>query len=116
MTTASHAPRPPRYPIRLGAELDVEGRVVTGTTRNLSTGGVCIELDRPLHEGALYAIRLFLVEDDIESAAGRQLELSATAQWVAEAERGYAVGFRFSSLTAAQIAALDYALKTVGEQ
>jgi len=114
MTTA-RAARPPRYPIRLGAELDVEGRVITGTTRNLSTGGVCIEVDRPLHEGALYAIRLFLVEDDIESAAGRQLELSGTVQWCAEADHGFAVGFRFTSLTAAQFAALDYALKTVGD-
>lgn len=108
--------RAPRYDIRLGAELDIEGRVVTGTTRNLSTGGVCIELATALVEGALYAVRLFLVEDDIESAGSRPLDLSGTVQWCAEADRGFAVGFRFTSLTAAQIAALDQALKAVGDK
>jgi hypothetical protein len=58
-------------------------------------------------------LRLFVVEDDIEAANARTLDLSGTVQWCFEAD---AAGFRFTSLTAAQIAALDNALKTVGDK
>jgi hypothetical protein len=107
--------RAPRFNIRLGAEVRVEGRTVTGTTRNLSQGGVCIEIDRPMAEGALVRIVLFVVEDDIETEGARSLELSGSVQWAAEAERGYAIGIKFGNLTAAQQTGLTNALKAVGE-
>jgi hypothetical protein len=105
-----------RYDIRIGAELRVEGKVITGTTRNLSTGGLCVEIDRPMAEGALVRLTLFTVEEDVETEGARGLELTGNVQWVAEADRGYAIGLKFGNLTAAQSTALAKAIKAVGDQ
>lgn len=105
----------PRYSLRLGAELKVEGHTVTGTTRNLSLGGLCLELDRPLKEGAFIRMTLFLVEDDVEAEGARGLDLTGTVQWMAEGDRGYAVGVKFGNLTTTQTAALKNALSAVEE-
>lgn len=105
--------RAPRYNVRLSAEMKIEGRVVTGTTRNLSTGGVCVEIDRPVAEGKLIHVRLFIVEDEIETEGARGLDLTGTVQWMAEADRGYAVGIKFGNLTAQQSTALTNALKAI---
>lgn len=107
--------RAPRFDVRLSAELRVEGRVITGTTRNLSSGGVCLEIDRPMKEGALIRLTLFMVEDDVESEGARGLELMGTVQWSAEADRGHAIGVKFGNLNSAQSAALANAVKAVGE-
>lgn len=115
MTQTNVRARPPRYAIRLSAELKVDGSTVTGTTRNLSIGGVCVEIDRPVVEGKLIRLTLFIVEDDIETEGARGLELTGTVQWMAEGDRNYAVGIKFGNLTAAQQTALNNALKTVGE-
>jgi hypothetical protein len=56
---------------------------------------------------------LFLVEDDIEAEGARGLDLMSTVQWIAEADRGYAVGLKFGALTPAQSTALANALKHV---
>jgi hypothetical protein len=106
--------RAPRYDVRLGAELRIEGRSLTGSTRNLSIGGVGLEIDRPIPEGALVQITLFVVEDDVEAEGARGLELSGTVQWVAEGDRGYSVGLKFSALTPAQTKSLATALQSLG--
>lgn len=115
MSDETIQPRPPRYNIRLSAELKVDAHVVTGTTRNLSMGGVCIEIDRPVKEGKLIRMTLFVVEDDVEAEDARGLDLTGTVQWMAEADRGYAVGIKFGNLNASQSSALTNALRTVGE-
>lgn len=104
-----------RFEIRIGAELRVDGKVVTGTTRNLSTGGMCVEIDRPMTEGALVRLTLFLVEDEVETEGARGLDLTGTVQWTAEADRGYAIGVKFGNLNAQQATALANAIKAVGE-
>lgn len=103
----------PRYDIRLSAELRVEGRVITGTTKNLSMGGLCVEIDRPLPENSLVRMTLFVVEEDVEAEGARGLELTGNVQWVAEGDRGYAVGLKFGNLSATQKTALGNALKAV---
>ena len=105
--------RAPRYNVRLSAEMKLEGRTVTGTTRNLSTGGVCVEIDRPVAEGKMIHVRLFIVEDDVETEGARGLDLTGTVQWTAEADRGYAVGIKFGNLTPQQSTALNNALKAI---
>lgn len=115
MTQTNQRPRAPRYNIRLSAELKIDAGTVTGTTRNLSMGGVCVEIDRPVAEGKLIRLTLFIVEEDIEAEGARGLDLTGTVQWMAEGDRGYAVGIKFGNLTAAQQAALTNALKAVGE-
>lgn len=105
--------RHPRYEIRLSAELRLEGKVVSGMTRNLSVGGLCLEIDRPIAEGSFVRLTLFLVEDDVEAEGTRGLDLTGTVQWMAEAERGYTVGVKFGTLTAAQSTALANAIKAI---
>ncbi len=115
MTQPNLRDRAPRYPIRLSAELKVEARTVTGTTRNLSIGGVCVELDRPVAEGKELRLTLFIVEDDVEAEGTRGLDLTGTVQWTAEADRGYAIGIKFGALSPAQKTALTNALRALGE-
>jgi hypothetical protein len=105
--------RAPRYDIRISAELRAGDRTMLGTTRNLSTGGVMVEVERELAEGCSLAIRLFVVEDDIETAGGAGLEVQGTVQWCAEAERCYHVGIQFVGLTDQQTRALSRALAAV---
>ena len=115
MTQQNPTTRSPRFPIRIAAELRVDGKHVTGTTRNLSDGGVCVEIDRPIKEGAIVQLTLFTVEDDVEAEGAKGLELTGTVQWTAEADRGYAVGLKFGTLTAQQKTTLARALKIAGE-
>ena len=115
MTQNQMQPRAPRFNIRLSAELKVDALRLTGTTRNLSVGGVCVEIDRPIPEGKLIRMTLFVVEDDVETEGARGLDLTGTVQWLAEGDRNYAVGIKFGNLNAAQTTALTNALKAVGE-
>ena len=99
MSQANMRDRAPRFDIRLSAELKIENARLTGTTRNLSIGGVCVEVDRPIGEGKQLGLTLFIVEEDIE----------------AEGDRGYAIGIRFADMTAQQKTALNNALRAMGE-
>lgn len=107
--------RAPRFNIRLSAELKVDAQRVTGMTRNLSTGGVCVEIDRPVAEGKVIGVTLFVVEEDVETEGARGLEVSGTVQWLAEGDCNYSVGIKFGALTAQQTAQLNGALKAMGE-
>jgi hypothetical protein len=84
---------------------------VAGTTRNLSAHGVCVEIDRPVPEGTAVALRLYLVEDDVEAERARGLDLEATVQWTAESDRGHAVGLKFVKMTDEQSRALANAVR-----
>jgi len=112
--TTEQRPRHPRYAIRLSAELRVGNQLLTGVTRNLSAGGVCVEIDRPLEEGSKLRLTLFVVEDDVEAEGAHGLGLAATVQWAAEADRGWALGLKFDPLTPQQATALATALRAVG--
>lgn len=115
MSQQKPQPRAPRFNIRLSAELKVDALRLTGTTRNLSIGGVCVEIDRPIAEGKKIGMTLFVVEDDVETEGARGLDLTGAVQWMAEGDRNYAVGIKFDNLTPAQTTALTNALKAVGE-
>ncbi len=106
--------RQTRVELRVSAEIVVGTRAVTGVTRNLSTGGVCLELDLALAEGDTIRLRLFPVEDDIEAEGARGLDLAGRVQWVAEADRGFNVGVQFKDLTPAQMNALVATVKRLG--
>lgn len=115
MTQESPTSRPPRHAIRLSADLVVDGQSLTGMTRNLSMGGVCVEVHRPILEGKLLRITLFVVEDDVETEGIRGLELTGTVQWAAESHLGYRVGIKFGSLNATQSTSLSRALGAIGD-
>lgn len=103
----------PRFTLRLAAEVVTKQFQVAGMTRDVSTGGVCVELDRQIGEGELVELKLFLVEDDIESVDGKSLVLSARVQWAAEGERSYAHGLRFEAPPPEKIAMLENALRVI---
>jgi len=111
--------RAPRYPLRLAAEVaavdGTTGQVVraNGMTRNVSTGGLCVEVDRLFEEGATLEVTLVVVEDDVESESGRTLVLAATVQWIAEGDRGYQMGLKFVSPDPAKLKQLENALRAV---
>jgi hypothetical protein len=100
--------------VRLSAELDVDGRKLAGVTRNLSSGGVCVEIDRPIAEGRELGLVLFVVEDDVETEGSSGLALRGSVQWTAEADRGYAIGIKFGALTPAQSTQLQNAMRALG--
>jgi PilZ domain len=116
MTVTNLRDRAPRRDVRLSAEVKLETARLTGTTRNLSLGGVCIEIDRPVAEGKQLQLTLFIVEDGIETEGAKGLEVVGTVQWTAEADRGYAVGIKFGNLSARQQSSLTNALRAMGEQ
>ena len=99
--------RAPRQIIALSAEVKTATFTTAGTTRNISTGGLCVEIDRDLPEGTLVEISLFVVEDDIEAEGKRALSLAAAVQWSGEGDRGYQVGLRFVDPPADKIAMLE---------
>jgi hypothetical protein len=113
MSTAQPS-RPPRWSVRLAAELRVGSVTAAGATRDVSSGGVCVELARLFAEGTAVEVVLFVVEDDIESVDQRTLVLAATVQWTAEAETGYAHGLKFVETDANKLTALANALRALG--
>ncbi|HEX4462251.1 MAG TPA: PilZ domain-containing protein [Polyangia bacterium] len=115
MSVTNLRDRAPRRDVRLSAEVKLDNARLTGTTRNLSIGGVCVEIDRPIAEGKQLQLTLFMVEDGIETEGARGLELVGTVQWMAEADRGYALGIKFANLTARQTSSLTNALRAMGE-
>ena len=104
----------PRVPIRMSAEVHVGGLLFTATTRDLSMGGMCLESDRSVPEGAALQIGLFLVVDDVEDASQPPLELAGKVAWTAPGEEGRTgtMGIRFEGITPAQMAGLSRLLKS----
>lgn len=106
---------PPRFEVRLSAEVTFEGRVFTTKTLNLSVGGICLECDRELTEGAPIKVSLFLVVDDVEDATLPPLHVRGTVAWSTPGEPGKLamVGVRFQGLSEMQLGVLTRFLKLV---
>ena len=102
--------RAPRFALALAAELRTPSFRTAGTTRNVSVGGVCVEIDRELKDGEQLDLSLYVVEDDIEAEGKTTLDLRATVQWCAEADRGYAVGLKFVDPPPQKLAMLERVL------
>jgi c-di-GMP-binding flagellar brake protein YcgR len=115
---AKASPRPPRPPLpdgaqrrqharidaKLSAEITLGEEVFTATTRDISMGGVGLDLDRPLAEGTEIGIDLFLVVDDVEDERSAPLKVRGAIAWCAERDEGeYAVGIRFEDIAANQL-------------
>jgi c-di-GMP-binding flagellar brake protein YcgR len=89
----------PRTKVAVSAEIDTFSDRFTATTRDLSLGGVGLDVDRPLTEGAAISLSLFLVVDDIEDETAQAMTVRARVAWCAEADDGaYNVGVRFENL------------------
>ena len=106
----------PRTLIKVSAEIDTFAGRFTATTRDLSLGGVGLELDRPVKEGASLSVGLFLVVDDIEDERSEPLVVRVKVAWCGPTERegAYSAGVRFEGLLPAQRARLEGFLLALG--
>ena len=95
-----------RHSMRLSAEIDTFSDRFTAVTKDLSLGGVGLELDRALKEGATIQVALFLVLDEVEDESSPPLTLRAKVVWCAEgdADGRYTAGLRFAELMPQQSA------------
>lgn len=92
-----------RIPIQMSAEVHLGETVVTATTRDLSEGGVGIELGRTLPEGSEVTLGFFLVVDGVEEERVPPLWVKGRVAWSGETDGGrYAAGVRFEVITDAQ--------------
>ena len=93
-----------RYDIRVSAEVSLnQGEPMTCVTRDLSLGGVGIDTEWPLPEGAPISIELFVVVDDIEDESTIPLQVSGKVAWSRkQGERDFLAGIQFLDLSADQ--------------
>ncbi|MCC6997335.1 MAG: PilZ domain-containing protein [Deltaproteobacteria bacterium] len=107
--TGSNTRQTPRYDVRVSADVQTAtGRVVSMHTRNLSEGGVCLEGAVHFPEGAVLAVGLFLVVDEIEDATEAPLTLAGQVTWSEEPGDGEParMGIRFADVEPAALARL----------
>jgi len=106
-----------RFDVKLNAELTVGEEVFTATTRDISEGGIGLDLDRALPEGGELGISLFLVVDDVEDERTQPLNVRGTVAWCAERDEGeWAAGIRFAEVAANQKQWLKQFLQYVAGQ
>jgi c-di-GMP-binding flagellar brake protein YcgR len=92
-----------RLPIRMSAEVHTDDGAVTATTRDLSEGGVGIELGQTLTEGSSITLGFFLVVDDVEEERAPPLWVRGRVVWSGALDDGRAAaGIRFEVITDAQ--------------
>lgn len=94
----------PRYEIRVSADLYLPtGETMTALTRDLSLGGVGVDTESPLPEGALLGVELFVVVDDIEDETTVPLNVQGKVVWSRmKSAREFLAGVQFLEVTPAQ--------------
>lgn len=105
-----------RYEAAVAAEIELDGEVLEGETRDISTGGVSVLIDQPIDEGVSLSVTLILTEDGIESAQEDSFSASARVMWTAPTDQGACLaGLRFSGLDAAGTGRLNRFLAALAE-
>ena len=88
-----------RFRSAVAAEIEIDGEVSAGTTKDISQGGVSIVTDAEILEGSTVVLTLILTEDGIESASAEALSTRATVMWTAPMDSGGTLaGLRFEAL------------------
>lgn len=88
-----------RYPVAVAAEIEIDGHVFEGETRDISLGGVSVLVDEPLEEHASVELTLLLIEDGIASAVEEAVTATAEVMWIAPTDDGACMaGLRFGKL------------------
>jgi len=86
----------PRFAIEARVDVRTDAAGLSGRTRNLSRGGLCIELDAPLGAGADVEVGIALVFDD--DHCSEPLALPACVAWCTPIDARYQVGCQFRRL------------------
>lgn len=104
-----------RYSISLAAEVNTGEHVISASAKNLSRGGVGIELQTQLAANSLIGISLFLLEDGIEDATMATLDVQGQVIWIAPNNAGvFEAGIRFAPLPPNQVRLLEDYLEKLG--
>jgi len=105
-----------RYEVELAAEVEAAGEALLAASRNLSKGGVCLDVEKPLPEGATLSVSLFLTLEGIEHADHEALVVPAQVIWCTERdEGGFTAGLQFGTLSSRQVDAVETFLRTLAE-
>jgi hypothetical protein len=96
----------PRYAVDAVVEVAVgSGEALVGRTRNLSRGGLCVELPTSIEPGTHVSACIALVFRDHETS--EPLVLPARVVWCTPLGGGYQLGCQFGRLARMQTAYLD---------
>jgi c-di-GMP-binding flagellar brake protein YcgR len=89
-----------RVPLRMSAEIHIDDKSFTATTRDLSEGGCGLELKQLLPEKAEVTLGLFLVVDDVEDERMPALWVKGRVAWAGELDNERSIaGIRFEVIT-----------------
>lgn len=105
-----------RFEAAVAAEIELDGAMLEGETRDISVGGVSVLVDEPLDEGIDLSVTLILTEDGIQSADDAELTAAARVMWTAPTEAGTCLaGLRFITLGSAETGRLNRFLAALAE-
>ncbi len=90
-----------RFSHSLSLEIFTGDDVIPAMAMNLSSGGVGVNMNRPLTQGETVGMSLFLVEEGIEDETSPTLNIKGRIVWCKEKEGvvGFSAGIRFLTLT-----------------
>jgi len=105
----------PRADSTLSVELAGVPGIRHAHARDLSVGGVGMDLAEPLDRGSTVRLHVYLTQDGIEDPDTPELRLDAQVMWCRKAAgRGHAAGLRFLKLTPAQRRHIERFLARLG--
>lgn len=105
-----------RIKISVSAEVTVGDEVVTARVKNLSIGGIGLDLDRPLAQKTSVKLNLFLVEEGVEDATEGSLDIQAEVIWVSQVkDKRWEAGLRFAPQRADQTTRLGHFIRRVSQ-
>lgn len=104
----------PRYAIDAAIEVRAGDVRALGRSRNISRGGLCVELDRALPVGGSVDLAIKLVFDD--NAESEPLAVRGRVSWSTPMEPGHQIGLQFEALRPRDIAFLDMFLRYLEER
>ncbi len=104
-----------RFNIEVAAEVYTSKEVLSANTRNLSTTGVCLDLNKALDEGSAIGISLFFTSDGIEDPDAEPLNVKAKVVWCAQKDKdSYSAGASFEAMTPENTKLLNTFLSALG--
>lgn len=106
-----------RFEAEVAAEVEIDGELFEGETRDVSASGVRVLIGATIDEGSAVLLTLILTEDGIEDPDEDPFEAEATVMWAAPSDNGGAMlGLRFSDVAADQATRLQRFLGAIGER
>jgi PilZ domain len=90
-----------RFRAAVAAEIELDGELYEGKTRDLSETGASVLIQAPLLDGAAIQLTLFLTEDGIEAPDAEPFVLEAEVMWIApQPQKLVLAGLRFATPSA----------------